>query len=149
MKLKTGTWVLVADGGRALVLVNLGTANTPELSVRRTDNHDNPRTHEQGRDRPARVQQSGTRRKATHVVKDIHATNEQRFVGRIVEALEQDAQNDLFHEIVVAAAPEVLGQIRSQVSGTLARRVVAWVDKDYTKLSVQDITAAVSRAIAN
>ncbi|HAY07441.1 MAG TPA: Host attachment protein, partial [Hyphomonas sp.] len=55
MKLKTGTWVVVADGGRGILLVNIGTAARPELKARQVWDLENPRTSEQGRDRPPRA----------------------------------------------------------------------------------------------
>ncbi len=147
MKLKTGTWVVVADGGRGLLLVNIGTAIRPELKARQVWNHDNPRTSEQGQDRPPRAfSPSGTRR-AAHEPADIHAENEDRFIDSIVEALEADAANGLFRQIAVFAPPTALGRFRKSATEDLARRVIAWIDKDLTKLPVPEITEAVVKAL--
>ncbi len=43
MKLKQGLWILVADGARASVFVNEGTAFEPRLQTVRTYAQDNPR----------------------------------------------------------------------------------------------------------
>lgn len=147
MKLKTGTWVIVADGGRAAVFVNIGTAFNPELKARRVWEHDNPRTREQGRDRPPRtISPADTRRSAFEPV-DIHQSNEDSFIDGIVDELEADASGGLFREIAVFAPPSALGRFRKSASDSLARRVIAWVDKDLTKHPVSDITAAVSKAL--
>ena len=57
-RLKTGDWVVVADGARGIVLVNDGTALEPALSTVRTYGQDNPKTSEQGRDKPTRTFES-------------------------------------------------------------------------------------------
>lgn len=147
MKLKTGTWVVVADGGRGLLLVNIGTAMQPELKTRQVWDNANPRTSEQGRDKPPRAfAPSGTRR-AAHEPADIHAENEDRFIDSIVEGLEADAANGLFRQIAVFAPPGALGRFRKSASDDLARRVIAWIDKDLTKQPVPEITAAVVKAL--
>ncbi len=147
MRLKTGTWVAVADGGRAMILVNIGTAFTPELKVRRTWDQDNPRTHEQGRDRPPRTFNSADMRRSALEAADLHQTNEDRFIGQFVGELEADATAGLFRELAVFAPPAALGRFRKAASEDLARRVIAWVDKDLTKLPVPEITAAVARSL--
>ena len=55
MKLRTGAWVVVADGARGIVLVNEGTAVEPQLRALRTYGQVNPKTSAQGRAKPART----------------------------------------------------------------------------------------------
>ncbi|WP_338053329.1 host attachment protein [Pseudorhodobacter turbinis] len=57
-KLKNGGWVLVADGEKALFLVNDLDETNIDLRVIRTDEQENPPTREQGVSRPGRVQES-------------------------------------------------------------------------------------------
>lgn len=147
MKLKTGTWVIVADGGRGLLLVNIGTAMRPELKARQVWDNANPRTSEQGQDRPPRAFTPTATRRAAHEPADIHAENEDRFIDGIVEGLEQDAAKGLFRQIAVFAPPGALGRFRKSASDDLARRVIAWIDKDLTKLPVPEITSAVMKAL--
>jgi len=147
MKLKTGTWVVVADGGRGILLVNIGTAARPELKARQVWDLENPRTSEQGRDRPPRaVMPSGSRR-AAHEPADIHSQNEDRFIDGIVAALEDDAAKGLFRQIAIFAPPAALGRFRKSASEDLTRRVIAWIDKDLTKQPVPEITTAVVKAL--
>lgn len=51
-RLKHDTWVLVADGEKALFLRNEGDAEYPNLEVVREMHDDNPPTREQGTDQP-------------------------------------------------------------------------------------------------
>ena len=46
LKLKPQTWVVVADGEKALFLINRGDAEYPNLDVFREEEHDNPPARE-------------------------------------------------------------------------------------------------------
>lgn len=52
--LKHGTWVMVADGEKALFLRNAGDNKYPNLEVVQEIQQDNPPTREQGSDSPGR-----------------------------------------------------------------------------------------------
>ncbi len=56
--LRNETWVLVADGEKALFLVNDGDAEYPVLNVRREEHQDNPPDIEQSANRPGRQSES-------------------------------------------------------------------------------------------
>ncbi len=147
MKLKTGLRVIVADGARGLVLVNEGTALAPHLKVIQTYGQDNPRTSEQGRDRPARTFESTTARRSAAEVPDLHQRAEDEFVIGIMEDLEGEAAKGVFEHAVVVAPPVALGVMRKAAGKDLASRIVAWIDKDLTKSPVGDITKAVEKAL--
>ncbi|MGE0053222.1 MAG: host attachment protein [Hyphomicrobium sp.] len=146
-RLKTGDWVVVADGARGLVLVNTGTALEPELSTVRTYGQDNPKTSELGRDKPTRTFESvGTRRSAAEVP-DLHQRAEDRFVGEIIAELTKDASDKAFDKVVIVAPPVALGEMRKVASEGLAAKVSAWIDKDLTKEPITSITKAVVREL--
>lgn len=90
MKIKTGTWVVVADGARGLILVNEGTAFEPDLKALRVYEQDNPKTSEQGRDRPPRSFQSVGDRRSAMATPDLHQRAEDRFVEQIMADLEKE-----------------------------------------------------------
>jgi len=148
MKLKTGDWVVVADGGHGIVLENEGTAHAPELKTLRAYDQDNPRTHELGRDQPPRTIQSADARRSAQEAPDLHQVAEDRFIERIVRDLEADAARGAFKAIAVVSPPAALGQFRKAANRELSRRVIAWVDKDLTRHPVAEITSAVSKALA-
>ena len=146
-RLKTGDWVVVADGARGIVLVNDGTALEPSLSTVRTYGQDNPKTSEQGRDKPPRTFESvGTRRSAAEGP-DLHQRAEDRFVADIIADLARDANGNAFANVVIVAPPAALGEMRKVASDGLSARVSAWIDKDLTKEPVPSITKAVIRAL--
>ncbi len=147
MKLKTGFWVLVADGGHGIVFENKGTAVAPELKALRAYDQDTPRTHELGRDKAPRVIQSADGRRSAQEAPDLHQVEEDRFIDRIVADLEADAARSAFNAIAVVAPPVALGRIRKRASSDLSKRVIAWIDKDLTKHPVPAIAAAVAAAL--
>ena len=147
MKLKTGTWVVVADGARGLILVNDGTALEPRLRVERTYAQDNPKTSEQGRDKPSRTYKStGTRRSAGEVP-DLHQRAEDDFVTTIMSDLETAAAAGKFEHAVVIAPPVALGIMRKSANKDVTQRIAVWIDKDLTKEPVAEITSAVVKAL--
>ena len=147
MKLKTGVWVLVADGGHGIIFENEGTAFAPELKARQTYDQANPRTHELGRDQPPRTFQSSDGRRSAQEAPDLHQVAEDRFIDQILTDLEAYAESGAFKAIAVVAPPVALGRIRKQASANLSKRVIAWIDKDLTKHPVPAIAEAVSRAL--
>lgn len=147
MKLKAGMWVVVADGQRGIVLVNDNTALEPQLRVIRTYGQVNPRTSEQGRDKPGRAFEStGTRRSATEEP-DLHQRAEDKFVSAIMADLNKDAVNAAFDEVVIVAPPVALGEMRKAVAHDLKNRIALWVDKDLTNEPIPDITKTVVKAL--
>ena len=147
MKLKTGLWVVVADGSRAIVLENQGTAANPALKVLRVYDQDNPRTHELGRDQSPRTVQSAGRRKSALETPDLHQVAEDRFIEGIVVDLQHEVASGALGQVVVVAPPVALGSFRKCANDHLSKRVVAWIDKDLTKMPVPVITEAVANAL--
>lgn len=147
MKLKTGLRIVVADGARGLVLTNTGTALEPHLSVTHTYAQDNPKTSEQGRDKPARTFESTGARRSAAEVPDLHQRAEDTFVAGIMADLEAGAASGDFEHAVVIAPPVALGHMRKLAGKDLHDRIIVWLDKDLTKSPVADITKAVQKAL--
>ncbi len=147
MKIKSGMWIVVADGARGLVLVNEGNAIAPSLKVVRVYEQDNPRTSEQGRDRPTRSFQSFSDSRSAIATTDLHRRAEDRFVDQIIADLAKDSEAGAFDDLVIVAPPVALGEMRKAANGHLAKKIVATLDKDLTAHTVPDITAAVAKAL--
>lgn len=147
MKLRTGMWVVVADGSHAIVFENAGTALSPSLNTLRVYDQDNPPTREQGRGPPPRTIQSADGRRSAQDAPDLHQAAEDRFIGQIAADLAADAAHAAFREIAVVAPPVALGRFRKAANSELSKRVVAWIDKDLTKHPVPAIAEAVARAM--
>ncbi len=147
MKIKTGAWVVVADGARGLVLINEGTAFEPDLKALRVYEQDNPKTSEQGRDKPPRAFESVGARRSAMAAPDLHQRAEDRFVEQIMADLEKNAAAGAFDEIVIVAPPIALGGMRKSVTGSLTGKIVAWVDKDLTKHTIPEMTEIIAAAL--
>ncbi|MDX2309568.1 MAG: host attachment family protein [Hyphomicrobium sp.] len=147
MHLKHGMWVVVADGARALVLENRGSALEPRLALVREYDQRVPRSHELGRDRPGRAFESvGTRRSGVEAP-DLHERQEAQFLEGLAQDLAADAASEAFEQLAVVAPPVALGVLRGAFDKPLSSRVAAWIDKDLTKHRIEDIAAAVETAL--
>ena len=147
MKIKSGMWIVVADGARGLVLVNEGNALEPELKVVRVYEKDNPKTSEQGRDKPPRSFQSFSDSRSSIDTTDLHQRAEDRFVQDIVADLANDLAAGAFKEFVLVAPPVALGEMRKAIPSGLSAALVFSLDKDLTSHTVLDITSAVAKAL--
>jgi protein required for attachment to host cells len=147
-RLTSSTWLLVADGSRALILRNEGSAMEPRLAAERAYTIDNPPSRDQGTERPGRTNDAFGRRSAMEVP-DWHQVAEDRFMERLSADLEQDRRAQRFEHLVIVAPPVALGVLRSALSGHLKQAVVAEIDKDLTKMPLSQIASAVSKALGS
>lgn len=146
MKLKTGFWVVAADGSRALVMVNEGTAMEPRLKLVRRRDLDNPRTHEQGRERPGRTYEAVSERRSAVETPDLHERAEAEFLVSVAKELESDAAAGAFEGVVISAPPTALGVLRKACGPALEKRIALWLDKDLTKHRPEEIVTTVTAA---
>ena len=136
LKIPHGGYVLVGDGRRALVLRNEGYALHLSLKVQNLfEAPPNPPTRAQGTDRPPRVRQ-GEHRSAIEQT-DWHDRAEQVFAGEVAAALGRLA--DAIPALVVIAPPRMLAQLRQAMPDRLKPAIIAEIDKDLAKLSVEEI----------
>jgi protein required for attachment to host cells len=144
--LRRGTWVLVADGEKALLLENAGDADYPLLEVRREDHHPNPPTHDQGTDRPGRFNDGPAVQRSAVDETDWHQLEKDRFARDLAGMLYRRAHSHRFERLIVAAAPRVLGALRKELHKEVADRIVAEVDLDLTNHPVDEIARRVTDA---
>lgn len=139
IRMKHGTWVLVADGEKALFLRNGGDAQYPDLDVVRKIEEENPPTREQGSDRPGRYNDGPTVHRSAVDDTDWHKLAKERFADEIAEQLYRLAHRGDFDEIILVAPPPVLGNMRKKLHKAVTERVIAEVPKTLTNLPVADI----------
>jgi len=138
-KLKDGTWVLVADSEKALILENRGSGDPPDLRVLRKTVQENPPNHEQGTDRPGRTQSSHGPGNSAYEETDWHELGKERFAGDLADLLYKHAHASTYAELVLIAAPEVLGNLRKALRKEVADRVVAEIPKGLTQLPLDQL----------
>jgi protein required for attachment to host cells len=142
------TWAAVADGGKALILVNNGTDKAPVLSVVAKSEIENPPTRLQGTDKPGRRSGSGPDQLSAMETTDWHAFEEARFIDEFAGRLNRAAERGLFDRLILAAPPRVLGQLRPALSAQVAACVVAEIGSDLTNHPVDEIEKRIAKALA-
>lgn len=140
-RLKHKTWVVVADGEKALFLRNAGDATYPNLEVVREMHEENPPSREQGADRPGRMNDGGAGGAHRSAVEDTdwHRIAKERFADEVAERLYKMAHRGDFDEIIIAAPPLVLGEMRKKMHKEVEQRVVGEVAKTLTGHAIPDI----------
>ena len=82
-----GAWVMVGDGEKALFFRNAGDATYPNLQIIEVLKQDNPRTSEQGADRPGRSHSSMGMHRSAMQETNWHKLEKHRFAGQIADVL--------------------------------------------------------------
>jgi protein required for attachment to host cells len=139
-------WVLVTDGGRALLFRNEGDAVKPDLRQLSSQSQDVPPTRELGTSKPPRTNDSLGRRSAMEAP-DLHQMAEDRFIAAVAADLDRSIRAGEFEQLLVAAPPVALGQFRKAASPAVMRSVVLELDKDLTKHPPVEITKLLVKAL--
>lgn len=132
MKPKT-TWILLADGAQAKVFENTGPGSglTPVTDL--IFEEEPKQARDIMADKPGRSFSSvGHGRSAMEYSSDPVQVRETRFVKAVAEVLGKKHQEGAFGRLIVAAAPNALGDLRSAMSAQLKQVIVAELDKDLT-----------------
>jgi protein required for attachment to host cells len=127
-----GTWVLLADGEKALFLRNTVDAISPTLEVVRKDEQENPSDYDQSANRPGRKGDPGIGQSSAMEDTDWHELAKERFAHELADILYKRAHRNDFDCIVLVATPKVLGKLREQLHKEVREKVVAEIDKDLT-----------------
>jgi protein required for attachment to host cells len=132
-------WVMVGDGEKALFFRNEGDEKFPNLEVVDVMEQDNPKTSEQGTDRPGRSYSSvGTARSSMQQT-NWHKLEKHRFAKEIADHLYQAAHRGQYQKLILTAPPMIMGDLRKALHKEVAQRVVAEVSKDLTNMPPHEI----------
>jgi len=146
LSIRTGEWVVVCDGAKALVLENVGDAKFPNLKTIEVFEQKDLPTHELGTDEPGRAFSSvGSGRSAVSQT-DWHSQAEQTFLTKLVHHLDAAVAAGKTKSVVVIAPPRALGMLRPAYSSGLKGAIRAEVDKDLVKVPVHEIEKRLSGA---
>jgi len=128
------TYILIADGARARLLLSEGRSKpiseVPGSSIRQELKPD----QELSADRPGRVHESANISRHAIERDDLHRREKERFAQSLAEALDKRLANREYDRLVIAAAPETLGVIRSALSDKVRGVILSEVAKDLTKI---------------
>ncbi len=132
-------WVMVGDGQKALFFRNEGDSTYPNLEIVDVLHHDNPRTGEQGSDRPGRTHSSVGAARSAMQETNWHKLEKHRFAKDIANALYSAAHSGRYDKLVIAAPPMIMGDLRKAMHKEVSDKVVAEVSKDLTNLPPHEI----------
>ncbi|MEF2550820.1 host attachment family protein [Aurantimonas sp. A2-1-M11] len=133
------TWILVADGQKALFLRNDGDDELRNFTVCRVEEQDNPPTRDQGADRPGRMGDAGSAHRSAVADTDWHQLAEDRFAKDLGEMLYKMAHKNRFQKLVIVAPPRILGELRHELHKEVLDRVVGEVPKTLTNHPIDRI----------
>jgi protein required for attachment to host cells len=133
--------VFVGDGRKALFLRNAGDEKFPNLKIEQVFVDHNPATHDQGTERPGRLFAGAAARDKRSAIEptDWHELEEHRFARMVADAFEKLVRERKVKAAVIAAPPRILAELRQALHGDVKARIVAEVDKDFTKHPVYEI----------
>lgn len=146
MKLSHGTWVVVANGEKYLILRNNMDEEFTDLRVIGKDEIDNPLAHEKSSDRAGRMHDDGPDARSALQETDWHRLEKEHFAQGLASRLDGWAEAGRYDGIVVIADPRSLGELRSAYGDKTKSRLLAEIGKDLTNMPVDVIEKALNAA---
>ena len=146
-ELNTGGWVLICDGEKALILENKGDAQDLNLRTRRKEEQDNPKDIDQSANRPGHNGESAQHGGHTYDDTDWHQLARERFAADISDLLYERGHKGKFDELVIVAAPDILGELRDGLHKEVTDKVIAEVPKTLTNHPMDEIEKIVVKEL--
>jgi protein required for attachment to host cells len=131
--------VFIGDGSKVLFLRNAGDEKFPYLKTEQVFVDHNPPTHDQGTDKPGRSFSSVGHGRSAVEQTDWHELEKHHFAVKVGEALEKLVRERNVKAIVIAAPPRTLADLRRIFHNDVKSRIIAEIDKDFTKYPVNEI----------
>jgi len=146
--LPQGAWVVIADGEKALILVNEGDAQNINLVLRRKEAQDNPQAQDWATDRPGRMNDGmgGPHRSALEPT-DWHQMEKERFASDLADILYKAAHNGSYSGLVIIASRVVLGVLRKELHSEVQDKIILDLPKVLTNHPLDAIEDAVRAAL--
>ncbi|MDH2326192.1 host attachment family protein [Cereibacter sp. SYSU M97828] len=138
-RLLNGTWVVVADGEKALFFENEGDGQYPVLRVRREETNDNPPDREQGTDKPGRMGDGRSGIGSSAEETDFHRLEKDRFAQSLADLLFKLAHKGKFDRLVIVAPPQTLGAMRPHLHKEVQAKIILEIPKTLTGMPVDQI----------
>nr|WP_292242816.1 host attachment protein [Mesorhizobium sp.] len=135
------TWVLIADGARARILRDaLSTGKTPDKQEDLVFHTEPRQLREIMADKPGRsFASTGARRSAMEYHSDPVREEDRAFAAKLAHTLHGHHVAGDFDQLVVAAPPQMLGDLRLAFPESLRKVTAAEIAKDLTKLPEHEL----------
>ena len=147
-QLDNGTWVLIADGEKALFLENKTDGQDPFFEVFREEEQDNPPNREQAANRPGRFNDGPSVHRSAVADTDWHELAKDRFAHDLADILYKQAHKGRFSKLVIVAPPNTLGELRQELHQEVTQKVIGEVPKTLTNHPIDEIEKIVSTELA-
>jgi len=145
--LTNGTWVLIADGKKALFLRNDLDEITPDLNVVRLESQELPLNRDLAADRQGRRPDVGAGQRSEMEETDWQSLAKERFADEMADILYKYAHKGAYERIVLVAPARVLGELRQKLHKEVAARVVAELPKDLTNHPLDKVEKMLKAAL--
>lgn len=142
-QLTNGTWVVVADGAKALFFENEGDGRFPMLKVLREDRQENLPDREQGTDKPGRMGNGRAGIGSSIDETDFHKLEKTRFAEDLADTLYALAHKGKYDKLVLVAPPATLGVMRQNLHKEVRERLILEIPKTLTGAPVDQIEKSV------
>lgn len=140
-KIRTGDWVVVADGRKALLLKNEGDEVFLNLKTREVREDKDLPNRLLNDDRPGRVHQSANPSRSSVEQTDRHFEAEKKFIHELADRLTNLVGAGTGAGLVVVAPARILGLIRKNYSSAVSAALRGEIDHDLTHLPIHEIEA--------
>lgn len=148
-KLSQHTWVLIADGEKALFLENQTDGEDPFLEVFREEAQENPKDTDRSANRPGRMADTGPGQRSALEDTDWHELAKERFAKDLSDILYRQAHRGRFKKLVLVAAPNILGELRQHLHKVVTDRVIGEIPKTLTNHEIVQIERIVKADLAS
>jgi protein required for attachment to host cells len=129
------TWIVIADGGRARIVIRRGSRSHYATLREIVSASTHSPSHNLGADRPGRAHESATTaRHAMEPRTDPHEQAKLEFAREIAAVLNETGASNEFDRIVLVAQPQVAAALRARLAETVRRKIVGEIPKDLTKV---------------
>jgi protein required for attachment to host cells len=130
---KHKTWIVVADGAQARILLNTGRANGVEQVPNATFHDTHDASHELGTERPPRVHEShGNARHSIEPKSDLHEQRKEQFLLKLSRFIDEARRTREFESLIVVAPAQALGRLREHFSDDVSKCVIGEFVRDYS-----------------
>ncbi len=143
--LAQGTWVIIADGEKALLMENITDAEAPNLVVVSVEEQETPNSKPS--DRAGRRFDHGPNQKSAIEEATWKTHAKSLFVQDLANLLNRKGLKGAFKRLVLVASPHVLGLLRRRLHTEVLAKVVAEVDKTLTNHPMHKVEHVLSNRL--
>ncbi len=132
-------WIIVCDGGKALIMQNAGNAFELNLKVKETLSQPNEPDRELGTDKPGRTHAADGLSGSAMEETNWHERAEIEFLKQVATRMDALVREKEARHIVVVAPPQALGTLRNNLTPDTRAAIAGELAKDYINLPVNQI----------